>query len=109
MSKPDGDAIENGALLFASELQAWGHFINSPSDIAPSLADKTKDSGSDDKSDGEEKDKSYQPPKCGNMLDNKTPESIYGSDGKEMVREIEHGCELVCGQWQKVISPEVGC
>jgi len=81
-SKPNGDAIKNGALLSASELQAQGHFINSPSDIAPALADKTKDSRSDDESEDKEKDKSYQLPKCSNMLDNEAPESIYGSDGR---------------------------
>jgi hypothetical protein len=27
-SKPDGDAVENGALLSASELYARGHFVN---------------------------------------------------------------------------------
>src|SRR5271168_5382424 len=31
-SKPDGDAVENGALLSASELHARGHFVNSPSE-----------------------------------------------------------------------------
>ncbi|KAI9509332.1 hypothetical protein F5148DRAFT_1283121 [Russula earlei] len=52
-SKPDGDAVENGALLSASELHACGHFVNSPSDTAPILGVKTKDI------DDEPKDKSY--------------------------------------------------
>ena len=34
-SKPDGDAVENGALLSMSELHMHGHFVNSPSDTAP--------------------------------------------------------------------------
>src|SRR5271168_3178732 len=36
-SKPDGDAVENGALLSASELHARGHFVNSPSETEPVL------------------------------------------------------------------------
>src|ERR1700733_12582687 len=48
-SKPNGDAVENGALLSASKLHAHGHFVNSPSDTAPTkatLVEKTK--GNDD-------------------------------------------------------------
>ena len=37
-SKPDGDAVENGALLSVTELQARGHFVRSPSDVAPAPA-----------------------------------------------------------------------
>ena len=38
-SKPDGDAVGNGALLSVSELHACGHFVNSPSDGTPNLSD----------------------------------------------------------------------
>jgi hypothetical protein len=36
-SKPDGDAVKNGALLSASELHTHGHFVNSPSDMTPTV------------------------------------------------------------------------
>src|ERR1700733_7266559 len=48
-STPNGVAVESGALLSASELHARGHFVNSPSDTAPTqatLVEKTK--GNDD-------------------------------------------------------------
>ena len=51
-SLPDGGAVENGALLSASELEKCG-FMNSPSDNMPVLSNQKKD---------EEKDKMYQPP-----------------------------------------------
>jgi hypothetical protein len=91
-SKPDGDAVENGALLSASELHACSHFVNSPSDEAPpsSFANKPKDDGDN------RKDKSYRPPKCSDALDDEAPELIYGSDGKEVTSETEQGHELVC-------------
>ena len=38
-SKPDGDAVENGVFLSASELQARSHFVHSPSDAVPIPAD----------------------------------------------------------------------
>jgi len=84
-SKPDGDAVENGALLSASELHAHGHFVNSPSDTAPVPISKTKEV------DNDLKDKSYQPPKRSNALDNKAPEYIYTSDGDEVMSETEFG------------------
>jgi hypothetical protein len=93
-SKPDGDAVENGALLSASELHARGHFVNSPSDEAPpsSFANKPKDDGDN------RKDKSYRPPKCSDALDDEAPELIYGSNGEEVTSETEQGHELVCTQ-----------
>jgi hypothetical protein len=89
-SKPDGDAVEDGALLSASELHARGHFVNSPSDAEPIIfPGKTKDD------DNNLKDKSYQPPKCSNALDDEAPERIYASDGEEVTSETEQGHELV--------------
>jgi hypothetical protein len=94
-SKPDGDAVKNGALLSASELHARGHFVNSPSDMAPTqatLVEKTKGN------DNDPKDKPYQPPKCSDALDNEAPERIHASDGEEITSETEYGRELVCSQ-----------
>jgi hypothetical protein len=91
-SKPDGDAIENGALLSASELHARGHFVNSPSDTAPIPGTNTKEIGDDPK------DKSYQPLKRSNALDDEALECIYTSDGEEVTSETEFGRELVGGK-----------
>jgi len=91
-SKPNGDAVKNGALLSASELHACSHFVNSPSDMAPTLVEKTK--GNDD----DLKDKPYQPPKHSDALDNRPPEHIHASDGEEIMSEMEYGHELVCSQ-----------
>jgi hypothetical protein len=88
-SKPDGDAVENGALLSASELQARGHFVNSPSDVVPIPAKKNKDN------EDHKNDKTYQPPKRSNALDDEAPKSIYTSDGEEVTTETEYGTELV--------------
>jgi hypothetical protein len=79
-------------LLSASELHARGHFVNSPSDAAPNLGEKTKDI------DNDPKDKSYQPPKHSNALDDEAPECIYTSKGEEVTSETEFGCELVGGK-----------
>ena len=84
---PDGGAVENGALLSASELEKRGYFVNSPSDDVPALSNQNKD---DDK-----KDKMYQPPKLSSALDDEAPEQIYGSDGEELISETEYGLELV--------------
>ena len=95
VSKPNGDAVENGALLSASELHACSHFVNSPSDTAPTqatLVEKTKGN------DNDLKDKPYQPPKCSDALDNEAPEHIHASDGEEITHEMEYGCELVHSQ-----------
>ena len=94
-SKPDGDAVENGALLSASELHAHGHFVNSPSDTAPTqatLVEKIKGNNND------LKDKPYQPPKRSDALDNEAPEHIHASDGEEITSEMEYGHELVRSQ-----------
>lgn len=88
-SKPDGDAVENGALLSASELQACGHFVNSLSDEVPIPAEKN------DYNDDHNNDKTYQPPKWSNALDNEAPKSIYTSDGEEVTTETEYGTKLV--------------
>jgi len=40
-------------------------------------------------------DKSYQPPKRSNALDNKAPECIYTSNGEEVISETEYVRELV--------------
>jgi hypothetical protein len=66
-SKPDGDAIENGVLLSASELHTRGHFVHSLSDVMPIISTKTN---AKDEDDDNPKDKSYQPPKHSNALDN---------------------------------------
>ena len=86
-SMPDGGAMENGALLSASELEKHSFFINSPSDDVPVPSNQTKNN------DG--KDKTYQPPKCSNALDDEAPEQIFGSDGEELTSETEYGCKLV--------------
>jgi hypothetical protein len=88
-SKPDGDAVENGALLSASELHARGHFVNSPSDLEPTFAGITKDNNDN------VKDKSYRPPKCSDALDDDAPKRIYTSDGEEVTSETEQGQALV--------------
>jgi len=82
-------AVENSALLSASELHAHGHFVHSLSDTVPIPSTKTKDTDKDSN------DKSYQPPKCSNALDNEAPESIYTSNGEEVTMETEYGRELV--------------
>ncbi len=89
MSKPDGDAVENGALLSASELYKRGHFLNSPSDAVP------LDGPIQNNDDSDVKDKTYQPPKRSNALDNEAPEMVYASNGEEITSETEKGCELV--------------
>jgi len=86
-SKPDGDAVENGVLLSASELQARSHFVHSPSDAVPIPADWNKD---DDRN-----DKTYQPPKRSDALDDEAPKSIYTSDGEEVTSETKYGREQV--------------
>ena len=91
-SKPNGDAVKNGALLSASKLHACGHFVNSPSDTAPTLVEKTKGNNND------LKDKPYQLPKHSDALDNEAPEHIHASNGEEITSEMEYGCELVCSQ-----------
>jgi hypothetical protein len=78
-------------LLSARELQARGHFVNSPSDTAPILDAKIKDTEEDPK------DKSYQPPKHSNVLDDEAPDCIYTSDGEEATSETDFGFELVRG------------
>lgn len=80
-SKPDGDAVENGALLSVSELHACGHFVNSPSDTAPILGTKTKYINDNPKN------KLYQPPKHSNALDDEAPEYIYTGNGEEVTSE----------------------
>ena len=89
-SKPDGDAVEDGVLLSASELHKRGHFINSPSDTIPTFGTKSKNI-----SDSDPKDKSYRPLKCTDALDDEAPEFIYTSDGEEVTSETEFGRELV--------------
>ena len=84
-SKPDGDAVEDGALLSASELHARGHFVHSPSDVEPIKARRKE----------KDNDKSYQPPKRSNALDDEAPECIYTSGGEEVTTETEYGRELV--------------
>lgn len=91
-SKPDGDAVENGALLSASELQACSHFVSSPSDEAPNIPAKNHDNDNNNDLDC---DKTYQPPKRSNALDNEVPNSIYTSDGEEVTTETEYGTKLV--------------
>lgn len=88
-SKPNGDAVENGALLSASELQARGHFVHSPSDAVPIPVEQKKDN------EDQKNDKTYQPPKKSDALDNEAPNSIYTSDGEEVTTETEYGTELV--------------
>jgi len=91
LSKPDGDAVENGLLLSAEELIARGHFVNSPSDTVPIVAKtKTKHDEDDDP-----EDKTYQPPKKSNDMDDEAPGVIYGSDGEEILSETEYGRDLV--------------
>jgi hypothetical protein len=75
-------------LLSASELHARGH---PPSDTAPNLGEKTKDI------DNDPKDKSYQPPKRSNALDDEAPECIYASNG-EVTSKTEFDHELVGGK-----------
>ena len=84
MSKPDGDAVENGALLLASKVQKWGHFVNSPSDEVPVSIDQPST-----KKDNVAKDKTYWPPKHSNALDNEALRSIYESNGKELTSKTE--------------------
>lgn len=79
-------------MLSASELHKRGHFINSPSDTTPILGAKTKEI------DDDPKDKSYQPLKHSNALDDEAPECIYTSDGEEVTSETEFGRELVGGK-----------
>jgi hypothetical protein len=80
-------------LLSASELHARGHFVNSPSDTAPIPGANSKEI------DDDAKDKSYQPPKRSNALDDEAPEYIYTSDGEEVTTETEFGRELVGGNF----------
>ena len=43
---PDGGAMENSALLSASDLEKCGYFVNSPSDdvpVGPILSNQNKD------------------------------------------------------------------
>ena len=100
MSKPNGDAVGNGALLSASELHACGHFVNSPSDATPILTIKTKNDNNN------LKNKSYRPLKHSDVLDNEAPESIYASDGEEIMSETEYGCEQVSRLVAKTIHSE---
>lgn len=81
-------------MLSATELHKRGHFVNSPSDATPILSAKPKDI------DDDPKDKSYQPLKRSNALDNEVPECIYTSDGEEVISETEFGRELVCGNFK---------
>jgi hypothetical protein len=83
-------------LLSASELQARGHFVYSPSDTLP---ERAKDSEDDNP-----KDKSYQLPKRsrGNVLDDDMPEYIFTSDGEEVVSETDLGRELVSGYKDRI-------
>jgi hypothetical protein len=76
-------------LLSASKLHARGHFVNSPSDEAPTFDDKADDN------DNDPKDKSYQPPKCSNALHDEAPECIYTGDEDELTSETKQGHELV--------------
>ena len=87
---PNGGAVENGALLSATELEKHSYFINSPSDEIPvqAASDQTKE-------DYDGKDRTYWPPKRSNTLDDEAPGSIYGSDGEELMSETEWGRELV--------------
>lgn len=111
-SKPDGDAVENGILLSATELQRRGHFVYSPSDevvvpipLDPSKSDKTKNKSEEEEDSA--KDKTYRPPKHSNPLDNEAPPSIYTTDGEEVTTETEYGRELVrrC-QYEVVVCPK---
>ena len=78
-------------MLFSEELLARGHFLHSPSDTVP-LATKTKNKAHEH---SDRDDKTYQPPKKSNALDEEAPETIYGSDGEEISSETEYGHELV--------------
>ena len=78
----DGGAVKNGALLSATELKKCGYFVNSPLDEIPVQADQTKE-------DYDGKDRTYQPPKHSNALDDEAPGSIYGSNGEELMSETE--------------------
>ena len=50
------------------------------------------------RSDDDPKDKSYQPLKHSNALNDKAPKCIYTSDVEEVSSETEFGCELVSGK-----------
>jgi hypothetical protein len=93
-TKPDGDTVEDGILLSATELQRRGHFIYSPSNAVvlpiPSEQSRNK-SGGDDST----KDKTYQPPKHSNPLDDEAPQTIYTTKGEEITSKTEYDCELV--------------
>ena len=91
MSKPDGDAVENGALLSATELQAQGHFVQSPSDVAPAPAPTGGDTD-------DQEDKTYKPPKHSNALDGEAPQPIYASDGEEVTTKTDYG-RMVVSTW----------
>jgi hypothetical protein len=41
------------------------------------------------------KDKTYQPPKRSNPLDDEAPQTIYTTEGEEITSETEYGRELV--------------
>ena len=86
---PDGDPVESGVLLSASELYQRGIFFHSPSDTAPIPV--TRSEGNND----DIKGKTYWPPKHSNALDDEAPKSIYASDGEEVTVETEHSRELV--------------
>ena len=93
-TKPDGDAVEDGILLSATELQRRGHFVYSPSDAVvlpiPSEQSRNKSEGDDSA-----KDRTYQPPKHSNPLDDEAPQTIYTTEGEEITSETEYGRELV--------------
>ena len=48
--------------------------------------------------DNDPKDKSYQPLKHSNALDDEAPKCIYTSNGEEVTSETEFGRELVGGK-----------
>jgi len=103
-SKPDGDAVENGVLLSASELQKRGHFVYSPSDLVQIPSNRSED---DD--DSSKKDKTYWPPKRCNPLDDEAPESIYTGDGDEITIETEYGRELVSRYRYEMAHSKASC
>jgi hypothetical protein len=101
----DGDAVEDGVLLSASELHRCGHFFYSPSDLVPISVPVDSDHQADD----DLKDKTYWPPKNSNKLENEVPDAIFASDREELTSETERGHELVSRNQDKFFDSKVCC
>jgi hypothetical protein len=70
-SKPKGDIVKNGVVLYADKIYVWGNFVHSSFDSTP-VPPETSHDELDNAA-----DKTYQPPEKNDELNHEVPATIY--------------------------------